>query len=215
MTYNPDIHNRHSIRLRGYDYASGGAYFVTLCTFQRECRFGEVVDGGLRLNEVGIAADACWRTITRHFPHVRLDEFVVMPNHLHAVLHIAESEGALVGAKQGASASPDFGVDGSKGDGNNKGEAGESFASPLQSLKPIPRGTKAGSLGALIQNYKSVSTRNINKIRNNHGVPVWQRNYYEHVIRDEDDLRNIRRYIAENPLKWDLDENNPANAENR
>jgi putative transposase len=204
MKYNPDIHHRRSIRLRGYDYRSAGAYFVTICTFQRECLFGEVVDGEMRLTGLGMAVGACWRAITNHFPNLQLDEFVIMPNHFHAVLDITTP--ASVGVKQGASASPDFGY-GSNNDGDsNKGEAGESFASPLRD------GTVSGSLGAIIQNFKSVSTRKINKMRNNPGCPVWQRDYYEHVIRNETDLVNIRQYVANNPQKWDMDENNPVNA---
>ncbi|MDA8431275.1 MAG: hypothetical protein M0T70_18635 [Geobacteraceae bacterium] len=212
MSYNPDIHHRRSIRLREFDYRSNGAYFVTICAFQRECLFGEIMDGEMRLNGLGLAAEACWRAITNHFPNVQLAEFVIMPNHFHAILDITtsvsaeERDATNVGAKQGSSASPGFGdVDNIDGD-CNKGEAGEAFASPLRD------GTVSGSLGAVIQNFKSVSTRKINKMRNNPGCPVWQRNYYEHVIRNEDDLANIRQYITNNPLKWDLDENNPANA---
>jgi REP element-mobilizing transposase RayT len=135
-----------------------------------------------------------------------------MPNHFHAIMDITASESAdakdatNVGAKQGSSASPGFENYGNNIGNSNKGEAGESFASPLRD------GTVSGSLGAVIQNFKSVSTRKINRMRNNSGCPVWQRNYYEHVIRNEDDLANIRQYIANNPLKWDLDENNPVNA---
>lgn len=206
MSYNPDIHHRRSIRLREFDYRNAGAYFITICAFQRECLFGDVVDGEMRLNGFGLAAEACWRAITNHFPNVQLDEFVIMPNHFHAILDITESIGAMVGAKQGSSASPGYGDNGNNAGDCIKGEAGESFASPLRD------GTVSGSLGAVIQNFKSVSTRKINKMRNNPGCLVWQRNYYEHVIRNEDDLANIRQYIANNPLKWDLDENNPVNA---
>jgi REP element-mobilizing transposase RayT len=208
MSYNPDIHHRRSIRLREYDYRNAGAYFVTICSFQRECLFGEVVDGEMRLNPLGMAVDACWRSITNHFSNVQLDEFVIMPNHFHAILDITtpESDEANVGAKQGSSASPGSGDNGNNDDDCNKGEAGGSFASPLRD------GTVSGSLSAVIQNFKSVSTRKINKMRNNPGCPAWQRNYYEHVIRNETDLANIRQYIVNNPLKWDLDENNPANA---
>jgi len=174
-TYNPDIHHRRSIRLREYDYRGAGAYFVTICAFQRECLFGEVVGGEMRSNATGMVVEACWRVISTHFHNVLLDEFVVMPNHFHGILHV-------VGEKQGSSASP------------------------------LRDGTLSGSLGAIIQNFKSVSTRKINKLRNNPGCPVWQRNYYEHVVRNEADLTSIREYIANNPLKWEFDENNPANA---
>jgi REP element-mobilizing transposase RayT len=203
-TFNPDIHHRRSIRLREFDYRNAGAYFVTICSFQRECLFGEVVGGEMRLNPLGMAVDACWRSIANHFSNVQLDEFVIMPNHFHGIMDMTASES--VGAKQGSSASPGFESYGNNDGDCNKGEAGETFASPLRD------GTVSGSLGAVIQNFKSVSTRKINKMRNNPGCLIWQRNYYEHVIRNEADLANIRQYIANNPLKWDLDENNPANA---
>jgi hypothetical protein len=112
-----------------------------------------------------------------------------------------------VGAKQGSSASPGIGRDTAKQvEGQNKGEAGEAFASPLRN------GTLTGSLGSIMQNFKSVSTRRINKLRDNTGCPVWQRNYYERVIRNEHELVNAREYIANNPMKWALDKENPLNA---
>lgn len=100
MSCNPDIHHRRYIRLREFDYRSAGAYFVTICAFQRECLFGEVVDGEMRLNGLGLTAEACWRAITNHFPNLQLDEFMIMPNHFHAILNIATSEsiGSNVGA---------------------------------------------------------------------------------------------------------------------
>ena len=198
MNYNSDIHHRRSIRLRGYDYAVAGAYFVTICTVERQCLFGEIAGAGISLNGFGTAVSESWRAITIHFPNVQLDEYVIMPNHFHAILHVIKSAGAdvhvgaHVGAKQGSSASPGFG----NNNDADKGEAGESFASPLR-----PHGTVSGSAGAVIQNFKSVSTRRINKISNNAGRQIWQRNYYEHVIRNEHDLENIRCYIADNPLE--------------
>src|SRR5450759_1521781 len=92
MSFNPDIHHRRTIRLREFNYRSNGAYFVTICAFQRECLFGEVLDGEMRFNELGLAVEACWRAITNHFPNMQLDEFVIMPNHFNAILNIATSE---------------------------------------------------------------------------------------------------------------------------
>ena len=192
MNYNSDIHHRRSIRLREYDYRSARAYFVTICTFQRECLFGEVVGAEMRLNGLGVTTEACWRAITNHFPNVQLDEFVIMPNHFHAILNITapESVEAMAGDGRGEARFICFArfwkLWRRQGD-SNKGEAGESFASPLRD------GTISGSLGAVIQNFKSVSTRKINTLRDNPGCPVWQRNYYEHVIRNENDLANIRQ----------------------
>ncbi|MDT8423033.1 MAG: transposase, partial [Desulfuromonadales bacterium] len=94
MTFKPEIHQRRSIRLRDYDYSRAGAYFVTLCTFQRACLFGEVVDGEMRLNEAGRTVQKCWDDIPDHFPHVELDAFVVMPNHVHGIVVITDTDGA-------------------------------------------------------------------------------------------------------------------------
>ena len=152
--YDPEKHHRRSIRLPGFDYARPGGYFVTICTHERGCLFGDVVDGQMVLNEYGRVAESSWQSIPRHFSHVRLDAFVVMPNHVHGVIVI-------------------------------RGR-GEAFAA------------------------KSVSTRKINRIRGTPGIPLWQRNYYEHIIRDEADWNEIRSYISENPLRWELDENHPS-----
>ncbi len=178
MPYDPATHHRRSVRLKGHDYTQPGAYFVTIVTHNRECVFGEIVNDQVRLNEWGEMAAACWRDLPRHFEFVTLDTWVVMPNHLHAILNIVEAK--------------------------HSQKAGN--PSPLP-----PRGTQPGSLGALIQNYKAITTR---KIRQSCRAPdifrfAWQRNYFEHVIRDNPDLGRIRRYIAANPVQWALDTENP------
>lgn len=217
MTYNPDIHHRRSIRLKEYDYSGVGAYYVTFCAFQRECLFGDVVTGEMRLNGTGLIVRDCWQRIPAHFSYVEVDEFVVMPNHFHAVLFISESAvTGRVGAKQDLPASPAFGrYINKQGEGENKGEADGAFASPLQDIQDMPQGTLPGSLGAVMQNFKSVSTRKINKWRDNPGCPVWQRNYYERVIRDEKELAMAREYVLNNPLQWDLDSDNPKRVQEK
>lgn len=162
----------------------------------------------MQLNDIGLIVRECWERIPVHFPDVKVDEFVVMPNHFHAILLITESVAPKrVGAKQDPAASPSFGGDIKKqGKDKNLGKAGEAFASPLRGM---PQGTSSGSLGAIMQNFKSISTRKINKLRHNAGCPVWQRNYYERVIRDEKELTAAREYVLNNPLQWDLDNNNP------
>ncbi|CAG0982487.1 hypothetical protein ANAEL_01829 [Anaerolineales bacterium] len=190
MTFNSDIHHRRSIRLKDYDYSRAGAYFVTICAFQRECLFGEIIEGKMHLNTLGLKVVECWQRLADHFPHLTLDESVIMPNHFHGIVHIGDT--------------PDFGSPQA-----DSGEAGESLASPLH--LPLLQGTVAGSLGAIVQNFKSVSTRKINVLRQNRGCPLWQRNYYERVIRNETELARAREYIANNPMKWELDKENPAN----
>ena len=202
MTFNPDVHHRRSIRLQEYDYRGAGVYFVTLCALQHECLFGEIADGTMSLNDSGLVVNEYWQGIPTHFPHVEMDTFAIMPNHFHGIVRILDN---FVGAKQGSSASPGFNFHDIQNECKNLGEAGETFASPLL------HGTLCGSLGSVIQNFKSISTRMINKFRNNPGCPVWQRNYYERVIRNELELTKVREYIANNPMKWALDKENPVN----
>jgi REP element-mobilizing transposase RayT len=178
---NPENH-RCSIRLKGYDYTWAGAYFVTICTKDRACLFGDVVDGVMRLNQMGQIVWQCWLAIPDHFPHVLLDEFVVMPNHVHGIIVIMATH--IVGA---------------------------THASPLQNddTPTRPRGPQRQSVGSIVGSFKSAATKRINEQRGIPGAPVWQRNYYEHIIRDDESLNRIRQYIAENPLRWYLDRENP------
>lgn len=188
MKYDPDKHHRKSVRLKDYDYSQNGAYFVTICAYKKQCLFGDITNSKMELSEIGAIAGKCWNEISTHFPNVLLDYFVVMPNHIHGIVNI-------VGAKHSHSAS------------TNKVSPLLVNASPLQPLQPC--GTDKGSLSAIIQNFKSVTTRKINRILGRRYFPSWQRNYYEHVIRNEDDLNDIREYIINNPIKWDLDKENP------
>jgi len=207
MPYHPDHHHRQSIRLRDFDYARGGGYFVTLCAWQRECLFGDVLDGGMRLNEFGVVVGECWAAVPEHFPHVQLDAFLVMPNHVHGIL-IIDDRHPVVGATHG-SPEPD-GITEPNGLRFSENvhlvtRTRATHASPLH-----PTGPKRGSLGAIVGQFKSAVTKRINTMRDNPGCPVWQRNYHEHVIRDERDLYAIRQYIADNPAKWALDDNHPT-----
>ncbi len=169
MKYNAEIHHRRSIRLKGYDYSQNGAYFLTVCTHNRECLLGEITDGEMVLNEYGKIVDECWRGLPNHYQNMQLDYFVVMPNHFHGIIMIN-----TVGA----------------------------------GLKPAPTKTKHG-LSEFIRALKTFSSKQINQIRNTPGISVWQRNYWEHIIRDEKSLENIRNYIINNPAQWEEDENNP------
>ncbi|NJC89138.1 MAG: transposase [Desulfuromonas sp.] len=183
MPYHPDVHRRRSLRLSNYDYTATGAYFVTICAWQRECLFGEIVNEGMRLNDIGVIVQQSWINLPDHFPHVALDEFVVMPNHVHGIIVLKDNciSVASVGAQH---------------------------AAPLH-VKSTPH-VMPGSLGAVIRSFKSAVTKHINIHRNTPTHPVWQRNYYEHVIRNDNDLAMIREYIAANPAKWSDDENYPG-----
>jgi putative transposase len=188
VRHDPERHHRRSIRLKGHDYTQPGAYFVTICTRERECLFGHVVNGEMRLNDAGEIAQRGWEDIPRHFPLVELDAFVIMPNHVHGVI-VIQGRGEASAINLRVSKTP------SKPD-----------ASPL---RQHPNGTQPGSLSAFVQNFKSISTRRMNAARGSPGTPIWQRGYYEHVIRNEDELKAIREYILGNPARWDEDEDNP------
>ena len=187
MRFDPDIHFRRSIRLQNYDYSTAGAYFITICTFERECLLGDVVAGEMRLNGIGQIVQEEWLRTAEMRKNVILDEFVVMPNHFHAIIHIHDIVGAHC-------MRPDY---------NERAHVDRAHISA-----PLRR--KPGSIGSIIAGFKSVATKRINQLRNNPGVPVWQRNYYERVIRNELELESIQQYIVDNPAKWQEDENHPA-----
>lgn len=157
--------------MKDYDYSQAGAYFVTICTQNKECMFGDVVDGSMRVNEFGQITTTCWRDLPKHYPQIELDEFVIMPNHTHGIIVINH-------------VTPEI-------------RAG---------LKPAPTQKQHG-LSEIIRAFKTFSSKQINQIRNSPGVPVWQRNYYEHIIRNESELNRIREYNVNNPLNWETDEN--------
>jgi REP element-mobilizing transposase RayT len=180
--YNPQIHHRRSIRLAGYDYTQAGAYFITICTHKRQNLFGDIVNGEMILNEYGKIAANSWQELARHFPHITLGEWVIMPNHVHGIIVIGRGEAPA--DDQSTTTSSD-----------NR-----------RVLRPSPpNGTDPGSVGAIVQNYKSVASRKINKLRSTAGAPVWQRNYWEHIIRNEQAYQRIANYIINNPAQWGAD----------
>lgn len=172
MRCDPTKHDRRSIRLPGYDYRQAGAYFVTVVTHQRECLFGGIADGEMRVDGYGEVVRDEWLRSAQIRREIELDAFVVMPNHLHGIVVIRD-----VGAHGRAPL-------------------------PLAPHRP-PR-----SLGSFVAGFKSAVTKRINTMRRTPGLPVWQRNYWERVIRDERELDRVRQYIAENPLRWESDPEN-------
>jgi len=165
-------HHRRSIRLKGYDYSRAGAYFVTIVAFQRECLFGEIVDGEMQLNDFGIIVDDTRIWLETQYPYVELLNGIVMPNHFHGLLMIHDNDG------RGGSRS-------------------------------APTDIKRKPLGQLIGAFKTVSTKQINSIRHTEGKVIWQRNYYEHIVRNEKEMDNIWNYIKSNPSLWAADDENP------
>jgi REP element-mobilizing transposase RayT len=176
LKINPEKHNRKTTRLSGYDYSQAGFYFVTICTDKWICCLGEVVGGEMVVSDIGKIVHIAWRQLPQHYPHVCLDEFVVMPNHIHGIIQLAES----------------VSMPGRGGFGNP----------PLQPRHGLPE---------IVRWFKTWSARDINRLRGTQGTRFWQRSFYDHIIRGEDDLDNVRRYIRDNALKWEGDRENPVN----
>ena len=193
MKYNPEIHHRRSIRLKGYDYTRPGAYFVTFCTYQRRHLFGQIVEGEMVLNEAGKIARDEWFKTAQLRPYVKLDEdeFMIMPNHGHGIIWIVD-EDRTVGALRG------------NAQARAEQRSAPTKSSPAKTVAPR-------SLGAIIRAYKSAVTYAVNAAENQRGAVLWQRNYYEHIIRNDRELNNIRWYILNNPIHWQLDRDNAQN----
>ena len=177
MPFDPDRHHRRSMRLRGYDYSQAGAYFITICTVNRELLFDDVA-----LRQI---AEECWLAIPEFNPGVELDEWVVMPNHLHGILVLDGGQGVLSNAPTERDVKNRFSV-----------------------MSP-----QRGSLGLVIRKFKSAVTGKCRGIERFDFA--WQSNYYDHIVRNEHELNAIRQYIANNPANWNLDRDNRANSERR
>jgi len=169
---NPDK-NRKSIRLKGHDYSKSNAFFVTICIKDSKIKPGEINDDKFLPNDYGLSVEESWHWLESHFDYVELDEYIIMPNHLHGVILVTDIR------------------------------RGGSRAAPTAKMP------KTKPLGQLIGAFKTVSTKIINRMRNSSGVQIWQRNYFERIIRNEKELVKIREYISKNPVQWNIDKENP------
>jgi REP element-mobilizing transposase RayT len=161
---------RRHIRLSSYDYTWQGAYFITICTYEKQCLFGNIVESSMKLNPCGEIVQLCWKDIPIHYHEVTNEVFIVMPNHVHGIISIH----------------------------NANGRSGS---------KPDP--TRKHPLSEIVRAFKTYSSRGINEHRNSQGTSVWQRSYYEHVIRSESEYQQIGEYIVFNAAKWETDRENP------
>jgi REP element-mobilizing transposase RayT len=161
--------SRRSIRLKDYDYSQPGAYFVTICVQSKKCILGTISNDQIHLSEFGRLSRDFWGQVQLYFDGISIDTFIVMPNHLHVIIVILESNHSV----------------------------GQS-----QPRRP--------SLGQIVGYYKYLTTKEINRIRGTPGIPFWQRNDFERVIRNRDGLHRIRKYIVDNPRNWDRDRNHPS-----
>jgi REP element-mobilizing transposase RayT len=254
--YDPQKHHRRSIRLKDYDYSQAGAYFVTICTYNRVCLFGEIANGKMHLNEYGETVCDEWLRSSIIRPNVELDEWVVMPNHIHGIVVItrrgtSQGRGVLPTDGRGVLPTDGRGVLPTDGRGelptdgrgvlptdgrgelptDGRGELPTDGRGELPTegrgvlptdgrgvlptdgrgvLQYAPTGmlkfqSPSQTIGAIVRGFKSAATKRINIQRDMPGVPVWQRNYWEHIIRNEQSYINIATYIINNPAKWESD----------
>jgi hypothetical protein len=197
MTLFRNKYRVESARLKNWDYASEGYYFITICTQNRECCLGDIDNGKMGLSEIGGIAEKCWSEIPAHFPHVELDAFIVMPNHIHGIVVINDIADTVGGAG---------------GDGGPAIET-QNFASlqrprrPPHHRDPSPNhfGPQSKNLASIIRGYKI----GVKKwATTNKFTFAWQPRFHDHIIRNQQSLSRIRKYIIENPLKWERDRNN-------
>lgn len=220
MKYKPDIYKRKSIRLAGYDYSTPGAYFITICTHQRELLFGNVRNGKMELNEYGLIAHNEWMKTQEMRSNINLDAFVIMPNHVHGIIIIDDINDD--GGKPDCCGGTDgYWETNGRGEtdchGETNGRRGTMHRAPternittntIQTIEQFGKPT-SNTIPTIIRGYKSSVTKQIKILNENPQMRIWQRNYYEHIICDDIAYYHIREYIRNNPLKWIHDSNNP------
>ncbi len=190
MTFDNKIHHRKSIRLQNYDYSQAGAYFITICTQNKQCLFGDIVDDEMQLNDVGRIIQSIWNEISIYYPQVELDEFVIMPNHVHGIINIRSS---------------------TLGAGRKLAPAFSTLPSSMSVASSVPAefSSIAPTIGSIMRRFKSMSAIVVNKSLGRSSQPLWQRNYWERVVRDEKELHGMQEYIVNNPRQWKLDKLHP------
>jgi len=191
MKFNTKTNNRESIRLKNYDYSQAGLYFITICTQNYEYLFGDIQNDRMSLNDAGLMIDIQWNELLKRFNNIKLHEYVIMPNHFHGIIDISKSRAESY-------ARPIFNDAHKKMDEHN--------------VRPS-NGTLEGSIGRIIQAFKSITTNQyICGVKQNNwkrfDKKLWQRNYWDHIIRDENEFNRISQYIIDNPKKWKNDKLN-------
>ncbi len=173
----PKLPKRISPRLTNFNYSSTNMYFITVCTHERKNLFGEIVKAEMELNWKGKIVEKTWLNLPQYYPNTVLDKFIVIPNHFHGLISIFEKVGDEFNSSRNIIDRAD--------------------------LKPVP--TKQHGLSEVIRGFKSFSTRKINKTNNSPGAKLWQRSFYDHIIRNNEDYYHTQMYIESNPLKWEWD----------
>jgi putative transposase len=207
MMHDTENHLRRSMRLKEYDYSQPGMYYVTIRTKGGECFLGEVVKEVMQLNEVGAIVERCWKEIPLHFPHVTLDVYQSMPNHLHGILVLNKKKNPCKDVLQGSPGDdtpPRDAFVRTRHAVSIRDEAVKNGRAKREFAKPV-----AGSLPTIVGSFKSAVTKEAHLAGcKDFG---WHGRFYDHVVRDGKDLDRIRRYILDNPVDWHNDENFPDN----
>ena len=188
------LHNRRSIRLKNYDYSQPGFYFITICTEDRIHRFGDIVCGNMQLNKFGEIVTVQWHDLQNRFPNIQLDQFVTMPNHIHGIIYVGAP---LAGTRQ------------SRMINDNTRAIGDNMQATAR-VAPTNIHQSRVTVGEIVGRYKSLCVHHcLQWIKSNYPIlhmgKLWQRNYWEHIVRDEKELNRIRDYIRQNPQKWETD----------
>jgi len=207
MKYNPNIHNRKSIRLKEYDYSQAGLYFITLCIKNYKHLFGEIIDDKMILNDAGKMVESEWVKLKKRFKNIELHEYVVMPNHFHAILEITVGA-TLVVAQDNVDTHNNALIRKYKHRDNPCGypiDGGNHKEGQPQGIAPTDK-----TIGDMIAAFKSITTVEYTRgVKNNNwqqfNKKLWQRNYWEHIIRNDDEYHHINKYISDNPQKWATD----------
>jgi putative transposase len=178
MSDSSPLPRRRSIRLQSFDYSHPGSYFVTILSHNARHIFGELILGRMKLNAIGKIISSCWLDVPNHFPGVELSEYIIMPNHMHGIIRIPARARHAVPLQRHAEVVEAFGV---------------------------PR---VGSVPTIVRSFKSAVSQRARKVLGRPDARIWQRNYFERVIRNEHELHKIRQYIVQNPARWQFEKDN-------
>ena len=194
---------KNTLRLKSYDYSWSGAYFITICSYKKENIFGEIKNGLMYLNNAGKIIQTSWHQIPKNYENIILDDFVIMPNHIHGIIWIVGAIHESPNVTQAIYESP-------KIKRKNQESLKDNSSQNNGVIRELPLRIERRKmlLSKIIGKFKMNSSRKINNICNSKGSHVWQRGYYDHIIRNDDDLNNTKLYIQNNPSNWDKDKNN-------
>lgn len=201
MKYNPAIHHRRSIRLKDYDYSQSGLYFITICCKDKICHFGKIENNEMVLNDAGDMVIQCWLAIPQHFPHAVLHEYVIMPNHIHGIIQLTDAVGANNHSPKNNNDETyvkNFSSDNSDDQMWTKNILSDNIDNLTRAKNISPLRGTSQTIGSIVRGVKIGVTKYF-------GYSIWQRNYFEHIIRNQRSYQHIANYILNNPAKWEDD----------